>query len=1015
MKILSPTLMFAIVFHAFTAFADDRDTPYAINTQPAGQHPPTAEESAAALQLPKGFKATLFAGDPQVHQPIAFEIDDRGRLWVVECFTYEGSNYDLSKRDRILIFEDTDGDGKFDERKVFWDRGQRVTGLTLGFGGVWLTSAPNLLFIPDRDHDDTPDGGPEVLLEGFSTLARHNMVNGLRWGPDGWLYGRHGITDTSTVGTPETPLGKRTNLNCSIWRYHPVHKTFEVVANGTTNPWGLDYDDHGQWFFTNNVINHLWHLVPGAHYERMHGDDFNPHLYELIRPTADHFHWDTNGGTGDASNQNRKQYDGRHNTHGGGHSHAGGMIYLGDNFPPDYRGLMMMCNTHGRRVNADRLVREGNSYIATHEDDFLISKNEWFRGVELKYGPDGGVFLSDWSDLGECHDRDGVHRTSGRIYKITYGAAEHRVIHLQDSTSLQLAEMQLHTNDWYVRRARRLLQERAVRGENLTEAELTLKNIYQNSQDVTRRLRAMWALYSIGSLSDAWLTGQLDDANEHIRSWAVRLLADDPSLTDSTINRLSMLAKSEPSGLVRLFLASALQRVPITKRWTLATHLSQHGEDANDRVQPLMIWYGIEAAIPGNSMRSLALANATEIPLIRNHVARRMTANIDDDLQSVTQLVAQAAGEDSSHAADYLDGMTAALRGRHRMTAPQNWQQAIDVWSKLTAQQLEPRYQELSVVFGDGRAVDELLAIASDTGADATARRDALQVVLNSGLEETTSTLLKLKNDRVIGADAIRGLARHEDPQVPRQLLSMYGNAKHDHRPAIISTLASRPNYAVELLKAVAAKRISPQAISAADAANIAAHKQDELTSQLEELWGAVNTTPDQKRRLIDQYRTQLTNKRLANADQVRGQRVFQMVCGNCHKMFGQGKSIGPDLTGSNRDNLDYLLENIIDPSRIVPAELRQSAILLTDGRIINGTIMRQDENTLTVQTISEEILIPRNDVDTVRKLSKSLMPDGLLTQLTEQQVIDLFAYLKNATRRHVTEPQATAPSQDPS
>ncbi|MGB0600578.1 MAG: c-type cytochrome, partial [Rubripirellula sp.] len=206
-----------------------------------------------------------------------------------------------------------------------------------------------------------------------------------------------------------------------------------------------------------------------------------------------------------------------------------------------------------------------------------------------------------------------------------------------------------------------------------------------------------------------------------------------------------------------------------------------------------------------------------------------------------------------------------------------------------------------------------------------------------------------------------------------------------------------------------------PQAISAADAANIAAHKQDELTSQLEELWGAVNTTPDQKRRLIDQYRTQLTNKRLANADQVRGQRVFQMVCGNCHKMFGQGKSIGPDLTGSNRDNLDYLLENIIDPSRIVPAELRQSAILLTDGRIINGTIMRQDENTLTVQTISEEILVPRNDVDTIRKLSKSLMPDGLLTQLTKQQVIDLFAYLKNATRRRATEPQATAPSRDPS
>ncbi len=1015
MRILSPSLIFAIVFHAVAAFADAPDTPHAINTQPAGQHPPTAQQSTAALQLPKGFNATLFAGDPQVHQPIAFEIDDRGRLWVVECFTYEGSNYDLSKRDRILIFEDTDGDGRFDERKIFWDRGQRLTGLTLGFGGVWLTSAPHLLFIPDRNHDDTPDGDPEILLEGFSTLARHNMVNGLRWGPDGWLYGRHGITDTSTVGTPDTPLGKRIQLNCSIWRYHPLHKTFEVVANGTTNPWGLDYDDHGQWFFTNNVINHLWHLVPGAHYERMHGDDFNPHLYELIRPTANHFHWDTDGGTGDASNQNRKQYDGRHNRHGGGHSHAGGMIYLGDNFPKEYRGLIMMCNTHGRRVNADRLVRQGNSYIATHEDDFLISNNEWFRGVELKYGPDGGVFVSDWSDLGECHDRDGVHRTSGRIYKITHDATKHSATRLQNKTSVELAEMQLHANDWFVRHARRLLQERSDQNDDLTEATLTLHNIYRNNRDVTRRLRAMWALYSMGTLDDAWLTDQLQDANEHIRSWAVRLLADGPSLTTSTIDRLNKLAKTERSGLVRLFLASALQRIPPTKRWLLASHLSQHGEDADDRVQPLMIWYGIEAAIPGNTEQALALAAAAEIPLIREHVSRRVTERIDDDLQSVTQLVSQAAGDDISHAADYLDGMTAALRGRHRVTAPQNWQQAVSVWMKRGDRLLTPRYQELSVVFGDGRAVDELLVIARDTQADASARHDALQVVLNSDRKEMSSTLLQLKNDRVIGAEAIRGLARYEDAKVPRQLLSMYNNAKHDHRPAIISTLASRPSYAAELLKAVAAEQISPQDISAADAANIEAHKQDALTAQLEQLWGAVNTTPEQKLRLIAQYRKEFTPQKLAEADQGRGQQIFQTICGNCHKMFGQGKSIGPDLTGSNRDNLDYLLENIIDPSRIVPAELRQSAVLLVDGRIINGTITRQDENRLTIQTISEEILVPRKDVDTIRKLSKSLMPDGLLTQLTDQQVIDLFAYLKNATTRNASQPKASDPVRAPS
>ena len=234
------------------AYPEELDTTQAVNTQAEGEHPPSPLAAAAKISVPNEFKVTLFAGEPYVHQPIAFDIDDRGRLWVVECYTYEG-NYDLDLHDRILIFEDTNGDGAFNSRKVFWDEGQRLTGITLGFGGVWVTSAPHLLFIADHDQDDKPDSPAKILLDGFSTRARHNMVNGLRWGPDGWLYGRHGITDTSTVGTPDTPSGKRTRLNCSIWRYHPTLKQFEIVTHGTTNPWGLDYNDYGQWFFTNNV------------------------------------------------------------------------------------------------------------------------------------------------------------------------------------------------------------------------------------------------------------------------------------------------------------------------------------------------------------------------------------------------------------------------------------------------------------------------------------------------------------------------------------------------------------------------------------------------------------------------------------------------------------------------------------------------------------------------------------------------------------------------------------------
>ncbi len=496
-------------------------------------------------------------------------------------------------------------------------------------------------------------------------------------------------------------------------------------------------------------------------------------------------------------------------------------------------------------------------------------------------------------------------------------------------------------------------------------------------------------------MDESWLTAELDDANEHIRAWAVRLLVDQGPPSSGATEKLTEIGESDTSGLVRLFLASALQRLDLADRWALAGRLARHDEDADDRVQPLMIWYGIEAAIPKDPQSALELALSAKMPLLRRHIARRLTEEIDSDPLTVNQLIIQAVGQDKPHAADYLQGLAAALGGRHRVTAPNCWSAATAALSDHDDARVAPLQRELSVVFGDGRAVDELLAVARDGRGDPTARRDALRVVLESQPKDLAKTLLQLKNDKVIGAAAIRGLARYEDPQVAKQLLNSYPNAKHDHRPAIIDTLASRPSYAAALLDAVKRGVVNRSDISAAAAANIAGHHDSALTDQLEELWGAVQTTPKEKQLLISQYRARLTPENLSQADLDAGRSVFQKVCGNCHKMFGEGKTIGPDLTGSNRDNLAYLLENIIDPSRVVPAELRQSAVLLVDGRVINGTITRQNENTLTIQTITEEFRVPREEVETIRKLTQSLMPDGLLTPLTDQQVRDLIGYLQ--------------------
>src|SRR5262249_46888585 len=293
----------------------------------AEEPPFSPQRSAERIKLPEGFRATLFAGEPDLVKPIAMTLDDRGRLWVVESHSYpnwlpEGKQ----GHDRILIFEDKKGAGHFDSCKVFWDKGTNLSGIAVGFGGVWLCATPNLIFVPVKPGADRPAGPPQVLLDGWSQKTKHNVFNALTWGPDGWLYGCNGIQSDSLVGAPGTPKGKRVALNCGVWRYHPTKKTFEVVAWGTTNPWGLDFDDYGEMFITNCVIKHLFHVVPGAHFVRMYGQDVNPHCYGLMPSCADHIHW---GGGAWTSSRGGK---GEHSAAGGGHAHAGAMVYLGDNW-----------------------------------------------------------------------------------------------------------------------------------------------------------------------------------------------------------------------------------------------------------------------------------------------------------------------------------------------------------------------------------------------------------------------------------------------------------------------------------------------------------------------------------------------------------------------------------------------------------------------------------------------------------------------------------------------------------
>src|SRR5690606_36860339 len=204
----------------------------------------------ASMYVPEGFQVDLIAAEPDVRQPIAFTIDERGRIWVAEAFSYPQRQPEGQGKDRLTIFADEDGDGRFESRKVFIEGLNLVSGFEVGFGGIWVGAAPELLFIPDADRDDVPDSEPRVLLDGWGYQDTHETLNNFLWGPDGWLYGNQGVFNASKIGKPGTPDDQRVELYAGVWRYHPVRHVFEVFARGGSNQWGLDFDSRGELFMT---------------------------------------------------------------------------------------------------------------------------------------------------------------------------------------------------------------------------------------------------------------------------------------------------------------------------------------------------------------------------------------------------------------------------------------------------------------------------------------------------------------------------------------------------------------------------------------------------------------------------------------------------------------------------------------------------------------------------------------------------------------------------------------------
>lgn len=984
------------------------DFPAPIDTQKLTVPFPTPAESLAKLALPEGFRATVFAAEPEVNNPIACCWDERGRLWVAENFTYgdAAERYNLALRDRILIFEDTDNDGVHDTRTVFSDTLQMLTSIERGFGGVWAVAPPHLLFIPDADGDDVPDGPPQVMLEGFSTEAasRHTFANGLKWGPDGWLYGRVGISSTSYIGVPGSAAAERLGTAGGIWRYHPATKTFDIVGAGTTNPWGHDWNEEGELFFINTVIGHLWHGIHGAHYQRMHGQDLNPRVYQQMEQMADHYHWDTGGRWQDS----RPVEPGAATTAdalGGGHAHVGMMIYQGTNWPEAYRGQLFTLNLHGRRVNVERLEPAGSGYIGKHEPDMLKSADPWFRGIEITYGPDGGVYLLDWSDIGECHENDGVHRNSGRIYKVTYGQAAPGCpaeTDLRKLGELELARLQASRNEWLVRQARWELRERVWRGK--TEAAAVADALAQAAAElppdappaVVRKF--LWTQVFAGMESAGpGIRAALE--KPELRLAALKLLGDElllaarngktaPEKIEALLPaslREKLLAWAGDAGTppLRLGLASfAIKHPPLAL--PLLERLLAHGEDAADANLPLMYWYALMDHAPADMAPLFARC---EIPLVRKFIVRRCAEDIEAAPAPLDLLLATG-----THHAELLAGMAEAFDGWAKAPRPAGWPAFTASLGDDAA--LRERAQAIDVLFGDGRALDEIKKIALNPKADLTRREKALRSLITAradGLRAVCETTLMVHG---LSLTALRGLALFDDPAIGHRVARHFRSFYPHEQQAVVETLVSRPGFARALLEEIEKGTVPKTALTVAQARQIRAFQDEALTQKLAAVWGEIRASSEDKRQQIAALKARLTPETLAQASPRKGRAVFNLACASCHKLYGEGHLIGPDLTGSGRHDLDYLLENIIDPSSVLAADYRMTLVTMKDGRVFSGNIAAQNDRTLTLKMVGIEQTVERGDIARTEQLPMSLMPEGLLQAMTDNQVRDLIAYL---------------------
>jgi putative membrane-bound dehydrogenase-like protein len=987
---------------------------------PQGYAPKVAPSK---MVVADGLAVNLYAAEPDVRQPILVKCDDRGRIWTIQYLQYPNpaglkrvkvdrysrTVYDRVPEppprgprgdDRITICADTDGDGRADRFRDFVSGLNLCTGLALGHGGVYVLQVPYLLFYADRDRDDVPDGDPEVLLSGFGMEDAQSLANHLTWGPDGWLYGVTGSTVNNQVRGLE--------FQQAVWRFHPLSHKFELFCEGGGNLFGLTFDADGNLFFSSNGIDLAYHGVQGAYYRKnfgKHGPLHNPHAYGFF----EHLPYD-------------QPVAG---------PRPGGILYLGDALPERFRGTLLCCDFLQHSVSSWRLPRRGATFAATYGGSLLESRDTWFSAPDLCQGADGAVYVCDFHDRRTAHPDPDANwdRSNGRIYRIAPRDArpvERERLDLGRMTSGELAALVRDGRRWYAEQARVAL---AARRDPSTWPALTV--VAKNQDHPRRALQGLWCLYVSGGFDDALAGSLLSHPGEYVRAWTVRLLGDEGRVSTPLARRLVEMAASEPSVIVRCQLAATARRLSGGDGLPVVEHLLRRGLDCDDPYVPLMLWWALESRAISSTERLLAFfgdraawENAAirenALRLIRRYAAEGTRAGYD----GCAQLLAAAPADHQAAALAALDlGLAerAAVPGGMGMgtgglfasiAAPENLQarppdtrrfeplagalrDAIDAsWRAAPAE--VPRLR-LALRAGVADALSAVL-VEVERPATAPARRCALLGLLAEfGGAEAVPVVLGLLRGGLpieVQSAALDALAPHGDDRVTAVLLDHYVPSPAALRGRIAEILLSRPVSALAFLERVDRHEIAAVDVPVERLRPVALHGDAKLDALVRKLWGRIEPgTPEEK---LAEIRRLNNDLRAVPGDRVRGKDLFGKHCATCHKLFGTGGEIGPDLTGTARGDTPALLASIVDPGALVRAPYLQYAAVTAGGRIVSGLLVAQDGASVTLADAqNQRTTLARETIEELRDLPTSIMPDNLLKPLSPQEVRDLFAYLQ--------------------